>query len=144
MTTTYSGHSHQVDSPFPDLPLCDKVDDIISAITDHQVVIICGETGSGKTTQLPKICFQAGRGISGLIGHTQPRRIAARTVASRIAEELGSSIGDTVGYKIRFHDRTRSNNLIKVMTDGVLLAETQADRFLNEYDTLIIDEAHER
>ncbi len=129
---------------YPDLPVCDKVNDIISAITAHQVVIICGETGSGKTTQLPKICLQAGRGIQGLIGHTQPRRIAARTVASRIAEELGSSIGDTVGYKIRFHDRTRSNNLIKVMTDGILLAETQADRFLNEYDTLIIDEAHER
>jgi len=108
------------------------------------VVIVCGETGSGKTTQLPKICLEAGRGVAGIIGHTQPRRIAARAVASRIAEELGVSLGQLVGYKLRFQDHSRPEGLIKLMTDGILLAETQGDRFLDSYDTLIVDEAHER
>lgn len=129
---------------YPDLPVAEKKQDILDAILNHQVVIVCGETGSGKTTQLPKICLEAGRGIQGLIGHTQPRRIAARTVASRIADELGQSIGEAVGYKVRFRDKTSSDGFIKLMTDGILLAEIQHDRFLDEYDTLIIDEAHER
>ena len=129
---------------YPDLPVSGKKDDIAELIKHNQVTIVCGETGSGKTTQLPKICLEIGRGISGLIGHTQPRRIAARTVADRIAEELGQSIGQTVGYKVRFHDQTHPNSLVKLMTDGILLAETQNDRYLNQYDTLIIDEAHER
>src|SRR5690606_20779161 len=113
-------------------------------IRDHQVVIVAGETGSGKTTQLPKICLELGRGVRGLIGHTQPRRIAARTVAERIAEELGTEPGHTVGYKVRFTDRVGDHTLVKVMTDGILLAELQGDRALEQYDTLIIDEAHER
>jgi len=129
---------------YPDLPVTEKKDEIIQLIKKNQVVIVCGETGSGKTTQLPKICLQAGRGISGFIGHTQPRRIAARTVADRIAEELGESVGQSVGYKVRFHDKTHESSLIKLMTDGILLAESQNDRFLSQYDTLIIDEAHER
>lgn len=128
-----------------DLPVIDRRDEIAKAIEAHQVIILCGETGSGKTTQLPQICLEAGRGIAGLIGHTQPRRIAARTVATRIAEELDSQIGEAVGYKIRFHDHVSSErSYVKLMTDGILLAETQTDRFLNQYDTLIIDEAHER
>lgn len=127
-----------------DLPVIEKKDEILEAILANQVVVICGETGSGKTTQLPKICLEAGRGISGYIGHTQPRRIAARTVAMRIAEELKQTIGQAVGYKVRFQDHTRPESLIKLMTDGILLAETQNDRFLEHYDTLIIDEAHER
>jgi len=105
---------------------------------------VCGETGSGKTTQLPKICLELGRGVSGLIGHTQPRRIAARSVASRIAQELNSLLGQTVGYKVRFNDKLSESSYIKLMTDGILLAETQGDKFLNAYDTIIIDEAHER
>ena len=129
---------------FPDLPVTDKKDDIAELISNHQVVIVCGETGSGKTTQLPKICLSIGRGAAGFIGHTQPRRVAARTVADRIAEELGESIGKSVGYKVRFHDKTHENSLIKLMTDGILLAETQNDPYLNQYDTIIIDEAHER
>ncbi len=129
---------------YPDLPVSGKKDDIVKLIRDHQVVIVCGETGSGKTTQLPKICLEAGRGQTGFIGHTQPRRIAARTVADRIAEELGETVGQSVGYKVRFHDKTHDTSLIKLMTDGILLAESQNDRFLNQYDTLIIDEAHER
>jgi len=129
---------------YPDLPVSGKKDEIAELIKNHQVTIVCGETGSGKTTQLPKICLEIGRGISGMIGHTQPRRIAARTVADRIAEELGQAIGNTVGYKVRFHDQTAPNSLVKLMTDGILLAETQNDRYLNQYDTLIIDEAHER
>jgi ATP-dependent helicase HrpA len=108
------------------------------------VVIVCGETGSGKTTQLPKICLELGRGVAGLIGHTQPRRIAARATASRIAQELKSELGSTVGYKIRFTDRIGPQSYIKLMTDGILLAETQGDPLLSAYDTLIIDEAHER
>ena len=108
------------------------------------MVIVCGETGSGKTTQLPKICLELGRGVAGLIGHTQPRRIAARATASRIAHELKSELGATVGYKIRFTDRIGPQSYIKLMTDGILLAETQGDPLLSAYDTLIIDEAHER
>ncbi|HWL62005.1 MAG TPA: ATP-dependent RNA helicase HrpA [Steroidobacteraceae bacterium] len=127
-----------------ELPVSGRREEIRAAIEKHQVVVVCGETGSGKTTQLPKICLEAGRGVAGYIGHTQPRRIAARTVAARIAEELKSPLGQLVGYKVRFQDRTRPGSLIKLMTDGILLAETQADRYLNRYDTLIVDEAHER
>jgi ATP-dependent helicase HrpA len=126
------------------LPVHEKRAEIKTAIDKHQVVIVCGETGSGKTTQLPKICLELGRGVAGLIGHTQPRRLAARSVAERIAEELHSPIGQSVGYKIRFNDKTAPDSYIKLMTDGILLAESQADRFLNAYDTIIIDEAHER
>ena len=126
------------------LPVHERLDDIKTAIQNHQVTIICGETGSGKTTQLPKICLELGRGVAGLIGHTQPRRLAARSVAERIAEELGSNIGEAVGYKVRFNDHTSRDAYVKLMTDGILLAETQTDRFLTAYDTLIIDEAHER
>jgi ATP-dependent helicase HrpA len=127
-----------------ELPVSERRAEIAEAITKHQVVIVAGETGSGKTTQLPKICLEVGRGISGLIGHTQPRRIAARSVAMRIATELKSEMGHHVGYKVRFSDHTRPESYIKLMTDGILLAESQGDRFLNQYDTLIIDEAHER
>ena len=126
------------------LPVTGRRDDIAEAIENNQVIIIAGETGSGKTTQIPKICLELGRGRRGLIGHTQPRRLAARTVAERIAEELGQSIGDSVGYAIRFDDRVSSTTAVKLMTDGILLAEMQRDRFLNAYDTIIIDEAHER
>jgi ATP-dependent helicase HrpA len=126
------------------LPVSDKREDIAAAIRDHQVVIVAGETGSGKTTQLPKICLELGRGVQGLIGHTQPRRLAARTVADRIAEELGTELGQTVGYKVRFTDQVSDRTLVKLMTDGILLAELQQDRTLRQYDTLIIDEAHER
>ena len=128
----------------PELPVSLCREQIREAIMAHQVVIVCGETGSGKTTQLPKICLEAGRGVKGSIGHTQPRRIAARTVASRIASELRQPLGEAVGYKVRFQDRTKPGTLIKLMTDGILLAETQHDRLLRRYDTLIIDEAHER
>jgi ATP-dependent helicase HrpA len=127
-----------------DLPVVARREDIARAIREHQVVIVCGETGSGKTTQLPKICLELGRGVHGLIGHTQPRRIAARTVAMRIAQELKSPLGHAVGYKVRFSDKLSQNSYIKLMTDGILLAETQGDRDLRTYDTLIIDEAHER
>ena len=127
-----------------ELPVSARREEIAEAIRQQQVVIVAGETGSGKTTQLPKICLEAGRGLGGLIGHTQPRRIAARSVAARIAEELKSEIGQAVGYKVRFSDHTRPQAYIKLMTDGILLAESQGDRFLNQYDTLIIDEAHER
>src|SRR5262250_912276 len=128
----------------PDLPVSQRKDEIAAAIRDHQVVIVAGETGSGKTTQLPKICLELGRGVTGQIGHTQPRRIAARTVAERIATELGTEIGTAVGYKVRFTGKSSASSLIKVMTDGILLAEMQRDRRLLRYDTLIIDEAHER
>ncbi|MEV4707997.1 ATP-dependent RNA helicase HrpA [Actinoplanes sp. NPDC049316] len=127
-----------------DLPVSQRRDDLLAAIRDHQVVIVAGETGSGKTTQLPKICVELGRGLRGQIGHTQPRRIAARTVAERIAEELNTPLGSTVGYKVRFTDQVSEDTMIKVMTDGILLAEIQHDRMLRRYDTLIIDEAHER
>ncbi len=129
---------------YPDLPVTDKRHDIAEAIRKHQVVIVAGETGSGKTTQLPKICMEAGRGVQGMIGHTQPRRLAARTVAARIAEELQCELGSHVGYKVRFHDQVNENSYVKLMTDGILLAEIQSDRMLMQYDTLIIDEAHER
>jgi ATP-dependent helicase HrpA len=128
----------------PELPVSGKKEEIAAAIQKHQVVIVCGETGSGKTTQLPKICLELGRGVSGLIGHTQPRRIAARSVASRIAQELNSPLGEVVGYKVRFNDKLSERSYVKLMTDGILLAETQSDKFLNGYDTIIIDEAHER
>ena len=139
LTITYPEH----------LPVSERRDDIAAAIRDHQVVIVAGETGSGKTTQLPKICLELGRGAGraaggGLIGHTQPRRIAARSVAERIASELGTDLGDLVGYQVRFTDRTSAQSRIKLMTDGILLAELQRDRDLRRYDTIIIDEAHER
>ncbi len=127
-----------------ELPVSSRRDEIAKAIAENQVVIVCGETGSGKTTQLPKICLELGRGVAGLIGHTQPRRIAARSVASRIAQELNSSLGEIVGYKVRFNEKSSEASYIKLMTDGILLAETQGDKFLNAYDTIIIDEAHER
>ncbi|MEU2034995.1 ATP-dependent RNA helicase HrpA [Nocardia amamiensis] len=126
------------------LPVSARRDDIAAAIAAHQVVIVAGETGSGKTTQIPKICLELGRGIRGTIGHTQPRRLAARTVAERIAEELGTELGDVVGYTVRFTDQASEHTLIKLMTDGILLAEIQRDRLLRRYDTIIIDEAHER
>ncbi len=129
---------------FPDLPICERRADIAEAIRDHQVVVVAGETGSGKTTQLPKICLELGRGIRGTIGHTQPRRLAARTVAQRIADELGGPVGDAVGYAVRFTDQVGDRTLVKLMTDGILLAEIQRDRRLLRYDTLILDEAHER
>ncbi|MFE9320567.1 ATP-dependent RNA helicase HrpA [Nocardia sp. NPDC052278] len=126
------------------LPVSARRDDIAKAILDNQVVIVAGETGSGKTTQIPKICLELGRGIRGTVGHTQPRRLAARTVAERIAEELGTELGDVVGYTVRFTDQASDRTLVKLMTDGILLAEIQRDRLLRRYDTIIIDEAHER
>ncbi|NQV25993.1 MAG: ATP-dependent RNA helicase HrpA [Rhodopirellula sp.] len=127
-----------------ELPVSARRDEIVLAIEKNQVVILCGETGSGKSTQLPLICLGMGRGVSGMIGHTQPRRIAARSVAARVVEEVGSSIGDAVGFKIRFTDTTSPKTYVKLMTDGILLAESQGDRFFEQYDTIIIDEAHER
>lgn len=122
---------------YPDnLPVSQKKQDILEAIRDHQVVIVAGETGSGKTTQLPKICMELGRGIKGLIGHTQPRRLAARTVANRIAEELKTEPGGCIGYKVRFSDHVSDNTMVKLMTDGILLAEIQQDRLLMQYDTV--------
>ncbi|WP_233211467.1 ATP-dependent RNA helicase HrpA [Mycobacterium sp. shizuoka-1] len=129
---------------YPGLPVSDRRGEIAKAITENQVVVIAGETGSGKTTQLPKICLELGRGIRGTIGHTQPRRLAARTVAQRIADELGSPLGETIGYTVRFTDQASDRTLVKLMTDGILLAEIQRDRRLLRYDTLILDEAHER
>ncbi|MFC3121645.1 ATP-dependent RNA helicase HrpA [Agaribacter flavus] len=129
---------------YPALPVSERKDEIKQLIRDHQVVIIAGETGSGKTTQIPKMCLELGRGVHGYIGHTQPRRLAARSVANRIAEEIKSSLGEKVGFKVRFSDKVSDNSLVKLMTDGILLAEIQADRYLNQYDTIIIDEAHER
>lgn len=126
------------------LPVVERRNEIADAIQNHQVVVVCGETGSGKSTQLPKIALELGRGIGGVIGHTQPRRIAARSIASRLADELKCSLGKEVGYRIRFNDTTGPQTLIRLMTDGILLAETQTDRFLDQYDTIIVDEAHER
>lgn len=126
------------------LPIAAKRDEIKKVLAAHQVLIIAGETGSGKTTQLPKICLELGRGLHGQIAHTQPRRIAARSVATRVAEELGTPLGALVGYQVRFEDQSDANTLVKLMTDGILLAETQHDRFLERYDTIIVDEAHER
>jgi ATP-dependent helicase HrpA len=129
---------------YPDLPVSARRDEIAKAISEHQIVVVAGETGSGKTTQLPKICLELGRGIRGTIGHTQPRRLAARTVAQRIADELGTPLGEAVGYTVRFTDQASDRTLVKLMTDGILLAEMQRDRRLLRYDTLILDEAHER
>jgi ATP-dependent helicase HrpA len=131
--------------PYPeDLPITGRKQDILAALAGDQVVIVAGETGSGKSTQLPKICIEAGRGSAGMIGHTQPRRIAARSIAERVAEELGATLGGPVGYKVRFTDRVGEGTLVKVMTDGVLLAELHSDPGLHNYDTIIVDEAHER
>lgn len=141
---TRKQQAEQLRIEYPDLPVSARRDEILKLIAEHQVVVIAGETGSGKTTQLPKMCLELGRGVKGLIGHTQPRRIAARSVATRIAEELKSELGSTIGYKVRFNDQISDNTLVKLMTDGILLAEIQNDRYLNQYDTLIIDEAHER
>jgi ATP-dependent helicase HrpA len=129
---------------YPDLPISGRRQEIADAIRSHQVVVVAGETGSGKTTQLPKICLEMGRGVRAMIGHTQPRRLAARTVAQRIADELGSPLGEAVGFSVRFNDHVSERTLVKLMTDGILLAEVQRDRRLMRYDTLIIDEAHER
>ncbi|AWW38807.1 ATP-dependent RNA helicase HrpA [Streptomyces cadmiisoli] len=137
-------HAPAVTYP-PQLPVSQKKDEIAAAIRDHQVVIVAGETGSGKTTQIPKICMELGRGVRGMIGHTQPRRIAARTVAERVAEELDTPLGEAVGWKVRFTDQVNPDaTFVKLMTDGILLAEVQTDRELRAYDTIIIDEAHER
>ena len=127
-----------------DLPVSQRAEDLVQAIIDNQVIIVAGETGSGKTTQLPKLAMLAGRGITGQIGHTQPRRLAARSVANRIAEELGEPLGNTVSFKIRFNEQGSAQSIVKLMTDGILLAELGHDRFLSKYDTIIIDEAHER
>jgi len=130
---------------YPDtLPVSARRDDLLAAIRDNQVVVVAGETGSGKTTQLPKICLELGRGVRGTIAHTQPRRLAARTVAERIADELKVSLGEAVGYAVRFSDQSRADTLLRLMTDGLLLAEIQRDRLLRRYDTIIVDEAHER
>lgn len=126
------------------LPIAERHQELLDVIRDNQVVIVAGETGSGKSTQIPKLCIEAGRGVAGVIGHTQPRRVAARTIAERVADELGTKIGDDVGYSVRFSDNIGDGTLIRVMTDGILLAEIQRDRMLSRYDTLIIDEAHER
>ncbi len=128
----------------PELPIVERLEEVREAIERHQVIVLCGETGSGKSTQLPKICLALGRGVAGRIGHTQPRRIAARTLAARVASELGQAVGQSVGYKVRFADRVGEATHLKLMTDGMLLAEIQRDHHLNEYDTLIINEAHER
>jgi len=128
----------------PALPVSERREEIARLIEAHQVVVVCGETGSGKSTQLPKICLELGRGVYGRVGHTQPRRIAARSLAARISEELGMELGTAVGWKVRFHDHVALTTRVKLMTDGILLAEIQRDRYLDEYDTLIIDEAHER
>ncbi len=117
---------------------------MVALIRDHQVIVVCGETGSGKSTQLPKLCLEAGLGREAMIGHTQPRRLAARSIATRLAEELDTSLGQWVGYQVRFGDQTTEQTLIKLMTDGILLAETQSDRCFDAYDAIIIDEAHER
>ncbi|WJY97739.1 ATP-dependent RNA helicase HrpA [Corynebacterium fournieri] len=138
-------NAHIPEITYPEqLPVSARRDDIMELVRDNQVVVIAGETGSGKTTQIPKMLLELGRGRRGLIGHTQPRRLAARTVAERIADELGQDIGESVGYAIRFDDRVSESTAVKLMTDGILLAEMQRDRFLNAYDTIIIDEAHER
>ncbi len=129
---------------YPDLPISSRREEITKAIAENQVIVLAGETGSGKTTQLPKLCLDLGLGCKGLIGHTQPRRLAARTVAARIAEELNTSLGDRVGYQVRFHEQVNDSTQVKLMTDGILLAETRNDRFLEKYEVLIIDEAHER
>src|SRR5205085_3625066 len=128
----------------PELPVSARRDDLVAAIRDHQVVVVAGETGSGKTTQLPKVCLELGRGVRGAIAHTQPRRLAARTVAERIADELDVPLGAAVGYAVRFSDRSSEDTLLRVMTDGLLLAEVKRDPLLRRYDTIVVDEAHER
>ncbi|HKL61718.1 MAG TPA: DEAD/DEAH box helicase, partial [Woeseiaceae bacterium] len=137
--------AHQPHLEFPEaLPISGLAAEIAAAVREHPVVVVCGETGSGKTTQLPKICLQLGRGIDGMIGHTQPRRLAARSVAARIAEETRLSLGAGIGYQVRFDDRSEPGTRVKLMTDGILLNELGFDQELRRYDTLIIDEAHER
>ena len=131
-------------TPMDGLPVSEAADEICKLLEDNQVVVIAGETGSGKTTQLPKLCLKIGLGLTGIIGHTQPRRIAARTVAQRIAQEMDAQLGQDVGYAVRFSDQTNDNTLVKVMTDGLLLTEIRHDRFLDKYDAIIVDEAHER
>ncbi len=131
-------------APAEGLPIGERWGDLAAALEQHQVVVVAGETGSGKSTQLPKLCLQLGRGVAGMIGHTQPRRVAARTIAERVADELGVELGTAVGYSVRFTDRVADQTLVKVMTDGILLAEIQRDRMLRRYDTIIVDEAHER
>ena len=127
-----------------DLPITERRQEILDTIRDNQVVVIAGETGSGKSTQIPKFCLELGRGVDAMIGHTQPRRLAARSIASRVADELGTSVGELVGYTVRFTDEVSDRTLVKAMTDGILLAELQRDPDLRRYDTIIIDEAHER
>src|SRR5829696_3341089 len=128
----------------PELPVSGRREELLEAIRDHQVVVVAGETGSGKTTQLPKLCLELGRGLEGMIAHTQPRRLAARTVAERIAGELATELGGAVGYAVRFSDRSRPETRVRLVTDGLLVAEIQRDRLLRRYDTVIVDEAHER
>ncbi|MGB1727479.1 MAG: AAA family ATPase, partial [Ilumatobacteraceae bacterium] len=136
---------HDLTAQIPeDLPIAAHADALVAAIREHRVVIVAGETGSGKSTQLPKLCLAAGRGSSGVIGHTQPRRVAARSIASRVASELGVELGSEVGFSVRFDDRVGAATRIRLMTDGILLAELQRDPELRRYDTIIIDEAHER
>ncbi|HEY0663541.1 MAG TPA: DEAD/DEAH box helicase, partial [Thiobacillaceae bacterium] len=149
MTSNTSRTTSALRIDYPDLPVSARRDDIVAALRRNRVLILCGETGSGKTTQIPKMCLEARLGSETarpgkLIGCTQPRRIAARSVAARIAQELGSELGGLVGYKVRFTDKVREDTAIKVMTDGILLAESQGDPLLSRYDTIIIDEAHER
>lgn len=127
-----------------ELPIMQRREEFLELLSQHSVIIVCGETGSGKSTQLPKFCLEAQRGIDGLIGHTQPRRIAARSVAMRLSEELRAPLGQAVGYKVRFQEAVGAESYIKLMTDGILLAEIQSDPHLRRYDTIIIDEAHER
>ena len=144
-TATVESRQQPLDIHFPEkLPINSERQDIAALIAQHQVIVLCGETGSGKSTQLPKICLQLGRGIFGRIGHTQPRRLAARSLAARISSELNQQPGETVGYKVRFKDTVKPQTRVKLLTDGMLLAEIQQDKWLSEYDTLIIDEAHER
>ncbi|MCG8653191.1 MAG: AAA family ATPase, partial [Pirellulales bacterium] len=133
----------QIEYP-AELPIQAHRDSLLQLIRQRQAIVVCGETGSGKSTQLPKMCLEAGLGRQAMIGHTQPRRLAARSIAARLAEELGTPVGKWVGYQVRFGDQTGPETLIKLMTDGILLAETQTDRFLDAYDAIIIDEAHER
>src|SRR5512143_2776128 len=143
MTPNTSRTSSSLPIQYPDLPVSQRRHAILAALRKNRVLILCGETGSGKTTQIPKMCLEAGVRAGRLIGCTQPRRIAARSVAARIAQELGSELGGLVGYKVRFTDQVRADTAIKVMTDGILLAESQGDPLLSRYDTIIIDEAHE-
>ena len=133
----------QIDYP-AELPVSGRREDLLQTIREHQVVVVAGETGSGKSTQLPKLCLELGRGVHGTIAHTQPRRLAARTIAERVAEELRVPLGGAVGYAVRFADRSSDETLVRLMTDGLLLAEIQHDRLLRRYDTIIVDEAHER